>query len=180
TSLAAEQIAYIGFHPCKAKPHVAPAVPLERLLIHVRGGKVFAVEVSPQSIASNLGFRGRPTAAGSPFQSIFFYRHGVNAHEKDVRLGELLVKSGAMPVETLQLGIDAQSQNRNVPIGQVLVEQGEVPSEAVDTAVLLQARRKMRLGQMLIEAGVATQAVIDRAIAEQKQRKGKRLGQVLI
>jgi type II secretory ATPase GspE/PulE/Tfp pilus assembly ATPase PilB-like protein len=180
TSLAAEQIAYVAFHPCKAKPYVTPAGPLERFLIQVGGGKVFAVEVSPQSIASNLGFRGRPTAADSPFQSIFFYKHGVNVHEKDVRLGELLVKSGVIPVETLQLGIDAQSQNRNIAIGQVLVEQGEVPSEAVDAAVSLQARRKMRLGQMLIEAGVATQAVIDRAVTEQKQRKGKRLGQVLI
>src|SRR4051794_769479 len=85
TSLAAEQIAYIAFHPCKAKPYVAPPGPLERLLIHVGGGKVFAVEVSPQSIASNLGFRGRPTAEGSPFHSIFFYKHGVNAHEKDIR-----------------------------------------------------------------------------------------------
>ena len=180
-SIPAERIAYIAFHATKAsKPYTLPPGPVERFRIHVAGGKVFSVEVNTVSIANKLGFRARPSEASSPHHSIFFYKHGVNAHEKDLPLGELLVKTGVIPLKKLQLGIDAQSVNRTVPIGQILVEQGAVGTDAVAEAMSLQARRKLRIGQILVESGLTSQSSVDRALVEQKLRKGKRLGEVLI
>jgi type II secretory ATPase GspE/PulE/Tfp pilus assembly ATPase PilB-like protein len=182
-SLAAEQVAYIAFHRAAGdraslppKPGEAP----ERFRIHVAGGKTFEVDVSSAAINSNLGFRGRPTAESSPYKSIFFYAHGVNAREKDAPLGEMLVESGLLGSQSLRRGVDAQTANRSVPLGQLLVESGEIDGAGVAAAMALQARRKLRIGQILVEAGLATEEAIERALGEQKQRKGKRLGEVLV
>jgi type II secretory ATPase GspE/PulE/Tfp pilus assembly ATPase PilB-like protein len=182
TSIPAEQIAYIGFHRDQAvdASYGLPPGFVERFRIHVPGGKTFSVEALAASLISSLGFRGCPTDPSSSFQSIFFYRHGVKAHEKDVALGEMLVQSGLVTTGALQLAIDAQSLNRSAPLGQILVERGQVDGAAITTALSLQARRKLRIGKILVEAGLATQASIDSAVAEQKNRKGKRLGEVLV
>jgi type II secretory ATPase GspE/PulE/Tfp pilus assembly ATPase PilB-like protein len=181
-SLAAEQVAYIAFHRVAGEGPGVPANdggPLERFRIHVSGGKTFEVDVSPSAISSNLGFRGRPPSE-SPFKSIFFYAHGVNARERDAPLGEMLLESGVLGSQSLRRGVDAQTANRNVPIGQLLIESGEVNGDGVAAAMALQARRKLRIGQILVEAGLASEDAIERALSEQKQRKGKRLGEVLV
>ncbi len=182
-SLAAEQVAYIAFHRVAgAQVSVAPTdgAPMERFRIHVAGGKTFEVDVAAAALNSNLGFRGYPPSGSDPYRAIFFYAHGVNAREKAAPLGEMLVESGVVGPQSLRRGVDAQAANRTVPLGQVLVEQGEVAGSSVDTAVALQARRKLRLGQILVEAGLASEEAIERALREQKQRKGKRIGEVLV
>ena len=181
-SLAAEQVAYIAFQrvPGERNSAAPAASALERFRIHVAGGKKFEVDVSAAAVNSNLGFRGFPPASSSPFSSIFFYSHGVNAREKDEPLGEMLVVSGLLGPQTLRRGVDTQSANRNVPLGQLLIENGEVDGAGVAAAMALQARRKLRIGQILVEAGLATEESIERALSEQKLRKGKRLGEVLV
>ena len=181
-SLAAEQVAYIAFHRAAGeRPGVVAndAEAVERFRIHVAGGKTFEVDVSMAAINSNLGFRGQPTSE-SPFKSIFFYAHAVNAREKAAPLGEMLVQSGMLGSQSLRRGVDAQTANRTVPIGQLLIESGEVDGDGVAAAIALQARRKLRIGQVLVEAGLASEEAIERALSEQKLRKGKRLGEVLV
>lgn len=191
-SLAAEKVAYIAFHRGEgehdrisltlAGASTAPADggSMERFRIHVAGGKIFTVDVAPASIHSNLGFRGFPPAGTTPFKSIFFYAHGVNAREKDATIGEMLIASGVVESESLLRGVEAQTVHRSIPIGQLLVESGELDGAGVATAMALQARRKLRIGQILVEAGLATEDAIERALNEQKLRKGKRLGEVLV
>ncbi len=180
-SFPPEQIAYVAFHRGKAdNSNVAKVGRVERFRIHVAGGKIFSVEVSPLSITGNLGFRGRPTDPASPYEAIYFYKHGVNAHERDLPIGDMLVKSGVIPLRALKLGVEAQGLDRSIPLGEILLEQGDVDQGAIAAAVALQARRKLRIGEILVESGLATQAAIDRAVEEQKRRKGKRLGQVLV
>ncbi len=181
-SLAAEQVAYIAFQRAAGERNsTAPgAGPLEHFRIHVAGGKTFEVDVSAAAVNSNLGFRGFPAPGSSPYSSIFFYAHGVNAREKDEPLGEMLVESGLLGPQTLRRGVDTQSANRNLPLGQLLIENGEVDGAGVAAAMALQARRKLRIGQILVEAGLATEESIERALSEQKLRKGKRLGEVLV
>ena len=181
-SLAAEQVAYIAFQRAAGERNsTAPgAGPLEHFRIHVAGGKTFEVDVSAAAVNSNLGFRGFPAPGSSPYSSIFFYAHGVNAREKDEPLGEMRVESGLLGPQTLRRGVDTQSANRNLPLGQLLIENGEVDGAGVAAAMALQARRKLRIGQILVEAGLATEESIERALSEQKLRKGKRLGEVLV
>jgi type II secretory ATPase GspE/PulE/Tfp pilus assembly ATPase PilB-like protein len=182
-SLAAEHVAYIAFHRV-AGAHVSAAptdgAPMDRFRIHASGGTTFEVDVSASAINSNLGFRGYPTDPSSPYRAVFFYAHGVNAREKAAPLGEMLVESGVVGPQSLRRGVEAQAANRNVPLGQLLVEKGEIDDRSVDTAMALQARRKLRLGQILVEAGLATEDAIERALSEQKQHKGKRIGEVLV
>jgi type II secretory ATPase GspE/PulE/Tfp pilus assembly ATPase PilB-like protein len=180
-SLAAEQVAYIAFHRA-AGERIAPrnGGGEERFRIHVAGGKIFEVSVPAAAINSNLGFRGHPTSEASPYHSIFFYAHGVNAREKDAPLGEMLMQSGMLGSQSLRLGVDAQAANRNVPLGQLLIESGELDGDGVAAAMALQSRRKLRIGQILVEAGLASEEAIERALSEQKLRKGKRLGEVLV
>jgi len=181
TLIAAEHIAYVGFHRGHGETVVLPdSEPLEKLKVHVAGGAVFAVDAPASAVSSNLGFRAYPTDATSSFKFIYFYAHGINAREKDVPLGEMLVESGLLGPKTLRRGVDTQTANRNAALGQILVENGDVAADAVEQAAALQARRKLRIGQILVEAGLATQEAIERALAEQKQRKGKRLGEVLV
>lgn len=182
-SLAAEQIAYIAFFRAPGdRSSMAPpdGGALERFRIHAAGGKSFEVDVSSAAINSNLGFRGFPPAGVSPYKSIFFYAHGVNAREKDAPLGEMLVESGVLGSQLLRRGVDLQAANRTVSLGQLLVESGDVDGHIVAEAMNLQARRKLRIGQILVEAGLASEEAIQRALTEQKQRKGKRLGEVLV
>ncbi len=183
TSLAAEQIAYIAFHRTTGDRVSVPPTDggaMDRFRVHVAGGKTFSVNVSASAVASNLGFRGYPTAGMSPHKSIFFYSHGVNAREHDLPIGEMLLESGVVGSQSLRRGVDAQTVHRTIALGEILVEQGEVAGEDVATAVALQARRKLRIGQILVEAGLASEEAIERALVEQKQRKGKRLGEVLV
>ncbi|CAN5925617.1 ATPase, T2SS/T4P/T4SS family [soil metagenome] len=183
-SLAAEQVAYIAFQRVAGERlSAAPnsnAGAMERFRIHVAGGKTFEVDVSSAAVNSNLGFRGFPASGSSPFSSIFFYSHGVNAREKDAPLGEMLVESGLLGSQSLRRGVDTQSANRNVPLGQLLIENGDLDGAGVATAMALQARRKLRIGQILVEAGLASEEAIERALGEQKLRKGRRLGEVLV
>lgn len=178
-AIPAERAAYVAFVQQPREPRPTLSGPLERMKIHVAGGASFSVETPTPNLRNPLGFTGYPTDAQSPYRQIYFYAHGVNAKEKDVPLGEMMIDAGLLGPEHLRAGVETQQRNRSIPIGQILVEQG-VDSVSVEEAAKLQARKKLRIGQILVEAGLATPDAIDRALAEQKLRKGKRLGEVLV
>ena len=178
--IGAEQVAYVAFTRASGGNEIAREDGVERFRIHVAGGKTFVVDVKAAMLNGPLGFFAHPAEPNSVFKHIYFYAHGVNAKEKDVPLGALLVESGVIPVKALHEGVAEQETRRSVPVGQIMVEQGSVEAWAVEQAAALQARRKLRIGQILVEAGLATNEAVDRALVEQKQRKGRRLGEILI
>ena len=179
TILPAEQIAYIGFQTITDAPTKPAEAELETLRIHVSGGASFLVDVQRSALGSVIGFFAWP-AEITPYAAVFFYAHAVNAKEKNVPLGDMLVDSGVLGANGLKRGLDQQQVHRSIPVGQILVEQGQVDAKAMEEAAALQSRKKLRIGQILVEAGLATNEAIERALAEQKQRRGKRIGEVLV
>ena len=178
--IPAEQIAYIAFHRGTTPAPPIDDGPLERIKVHVTGGRILDV-VAPGKVRERaVGFRAYPQDPAGPFEHFYFYSHGVNAAESDVPIGEMLVDAGMLGETSLAIGVRAQATSREQPIGQILVEQGSVDPASVEEAARLQERRKLRIGQILVEAGLATSAAVDRALEEQKKRKGKRLGEVLV
>jgi type II secretory ATPase GspE/PulE/Tfp pilus assembly ATPase PilB-like protein len=178
TVLRAEDLAYIGFHRAgEATPQ--PDASLENYKIHVAGGEQLSVRTAPQA-GPGVGFIGYPLGAESPYGLIFFYRHGVNAREKDAPIGSLLVSSGVLNRSTLDHGLAVQTASRSVPIGQILIELKKVDKETVDEAAELQKRKRLRIGEVLREAGLVSDNDIEQALVEQRSRKGKRLGEVLV
>ena len=83
-----------------------------------------------------------------PHSLVSEYAELINAlPEKDSRLGELLVNSGALTQEELNEGLQIQQAPPSAPhalIGQILVEEGMVQREVVDDAVEKQKQSRER------------------------------------
>jgi type II secretory ATPase GspE/PulE/Tfp pilus assembly ATPase PilB-like protein len=176
--LRAEDIAYIAFH---RGPETLPAseANLELYKIHVAGGEQLLVRTAAK-MPVGVGFLALPVSAEGPYAAFFFYRHGVNAREKEAPIGTLLVTSGRLDRHSLAQGLAAQSAARSAPIGQILVELKKIDKETVDEAAELQKRKRLRIGEVLREAGLISAQDIEQALTEQRKRKGKRLGEVLV
>lgn len=178
--IAAEQIAYIGYHRLPGEPPPVAAPHAQRYKIHTAGGKLFRVLIDSSAETYPVGFMAVATAENPEFKALFFYKHAVNAREKDVPIGEMLVGGGAVAPGQIAQAVGYQQVQRSVPIGEILVEQRKVSSNAIAEAAALQQRKRMRIGEVLIEAGLATADDISNALQEQKKRRGKRLGEVLV
>ncbi len=181
TLIPVENIAYIAFLKKPGEKFPRP-VGIKPCRVHVAGGKSFQVEAalpahkSPTDKDPQGGFFAYPQNLESPYREFFFYERGVNATEGKEPIGQMLVDGGHARKEDVRIGISVQ----NPPIGQILVEQERVAPEAIDAAVAVQDRKRLRLGEVLIEAGLATQKDIEHALSEQKNRKGKKIGEILI
>jgi type II secretory ATPase GspE/PulE/Tfp pilus assembly ATPase PilB-like protein len=177
-TIAVRRIAYIGF---QRTAHGAdlPGGGTESYKVHLVGGAVFEVSLVPGSWRNGAGFYATPRDPG-PYAELFFYNHGVRAHEKDLPLGAMLVRLGALHPDALDHAVIAQHSGRSTPIGQILVEKLKVTEEDVARAIALQHERKQRIGEVLTEEGLATREDIEAALLEQRRRKGKRLGEVLV
>jgi type II secretory ATPase GspE/PulE/Tfp pilus assembly ATPase PilB-like protein len=178
TVVRAEDVAYIAFHRSSdVAPRPEPDSEIYK--IHVAGGEQLLVRAAKQG-GSAVGFLAHPVSSEGPYAAYFFYRHGINAREKEVPIGSLLVSSGRLDRSSLVQGLAAQSAGRSTPIGQILVELKKVDKETVDEAAELQKRKRLRIGEVLREAGLVSAQDIEQALAEQRKRKGKRLGEVLV
>ncbi|HEY3668276.1 MAG TPA: ATPase, T2SS/T4P/T4SS family [Polyangiaceae bacterium] len=177
-SIAAERIAYVGFHRPSAGPPAPPSKRRGALKVHLSSAHVLSVDPDPEH-PGPLGFYATPAEA-SPFKEIFFYNHGIRLRELNEPLGEMLLKDGRVGTPALAQGLQAQKDQKRTPIGQILVEHKRVDSGAIEQAAQLQKRKGTRLGEVLIEAGLADAADIEFALAEQRKRGGKRIGQILV
>lgn len=177
--VAGEQIAYVAFHRAEGTASRSQ-IKRKQLKIHVTGGRLFRVEADATALSNHLGFFATPMEPSSPYEQFFFYAHGINAKEDAAPLGELLIKSGALSATTLKQGLQAYQVGQRVSLGKILVERHNVDPDAVEQAVDLQQRKRLRLGELLIGAGWITKDQLDTALAEQKKRKGKRIGEVLV
>jgi type II secretory ATPase GspE/PulE/Tfp pilus assembly ATPase PilB-like protein len=178
-NLAAERIAYVGFHRPRGGPPSPPNKRRGSLKVHLSADLVLVVDPDAEA-QGPLGFYAKPSDAQSPFKEIFFYNHGIRLRELNEPLGEMLVKDGRVGSPGLEAGLEAQKGQKRTPIGQILVEHKRVDSGALEQAAQLQQRKGTRLGEVLIEAGLAEPADIEFALAEQRKRGGKRIGQILV
>jgi type II secretory ATPase GspE/PulE/Tfp pilus assembly ATPase PilB-like protein len=178
--LAAESVAYIGWHRKPGEPPPPPLSKAERFKLHIAGRWTFAVQVREAQGARATGIVGESNTTELPFSKIFFYAHAIQRKERDEPLGEMLVRAGAVGPEAVARAVESQRKQRAVPIGQILVELRRVSAQAVDQALSAQERRRLRIGEVLVEAGLVSEADINSALSEQKKRKGKRLGEVLV
>jgi type II secretory ATPase GspE/PulE/Tfp pilus assembly ATPase PilB-like protein len=183
--LASKEISYVAFHKGETPVTWPDDVELREFDIHLPGGKKFHVESDPSQVSHPIGFYAVPVSKYSQYSEIFFYSHGINAHEDKEPLGSIMVRNGIVQAEALEKGLREQTAHRNAPIGQILVEQEKVGAEDVEKAAQEQISRHkrgkhMRLGEILIEAGLANEDDILAAIEEQKKRKGKRIGEILV
>jgi type II secretory ATPase GspE/PulE/Tfp pilus assembly ATPase PilB-like protein len=179
-SLAAERIAYIGFHTGPAVASHTESTGDISWKIHVSGARTFLVEPSDPVPATAIGFYARPRDPFSPFGEIFFYNHGVNLKEINRPLGEMLVRDGRIAAATLEKVLEAQKGQRRSTIGEILVEQRKVDQVAIERVAAAQGRKGTRIGEVLIEAGLVTAQDVELALSEQRRRGGKRVGQILI
>jgi type II secretory ATPase GspE/PulE/Tfp pilus assembly ATPase PilB-like protein len=180
TTLAAERVAYLGFHKSPGQPPPAPSARVGTFKVHAIGGKTFVVDLVESGTPEALGFYARPSDAQSRFKEIFFYAHGVTLREVNEPIGEMLIKDGRLGESALQQGLDAQRSEPRTPIGEILLEQQKVERGALDEAAALQKRKGTRLGEVLIEAGLVSAEDVELALAEQRKRGGKRIGQILV
>ena len=179
-TLAAERVAYIGFHRDPSDPPPAPGTRPGALKIHLSAGKTFLVDLIDLVPTDAVGFPARPADPRSPFREIFFYNHGVNLRELNEPLGSMLVRDGRVGSNALERGLAAQKEQKRTPIGQILVEYKKIDRVVLEQAASLQSRKGTRLGEVLIEAGLADSQDIEFALAEQRRRGGKRIGQILV
>jgi type II secretory ATPase GspE/PulE/Tfp pilus assembly ATPase PilB-like protein len=180
-TLAAERIAYIGFHRSPGDPPALPTARRGELKLHLSANKTFLVDLSDPKANDAVGFYARPAEPRSLFREIFFYNHGVNLKELNEPLGSMLVRDGRVGGAALEKGLAAQKEQKRTPIGQILVEHKKIDKAALEQAASsLQSRKGTRLGEVLIEAGLADPADIEFALSEQRRRGGKRIGQILV
>jgi type II secretory ATPase GspE/PulE/Tfp pilus assembly ATPase PilB-like protein len=179
-ALAAERVAYVGFHRRNQDQDHEPEGARVARRIHLSSGRSFVVAMSPAADASRVGFFASPVEASSPFAELFFYGHAVSRREDVDPIGQMLVDEGHLTGAELARGLSEQVARRNLPIGQILLDEKLIEPASLEDAIALQALRRKRLGEILIEEGLAKEADIELALAEQKKRAGKRLGDILV
>jgi type II secretory ATPase GspE/PulE/Tfp pilus assembly ATPase PilB-like protein len=179
--LPAERVAFVGFQRLAGRT-VLQRIDRDRVVrkVHVPTGRSFVVETSEPSLQDNLGFYAVPTDAASPFEELFFYRHGVDAVEIVALLGAMLVEGGLLTPSALEAGLAQQADRRGAPLGQILIQQKALTPAALDAALALQTRKRGRLGEILVEEGLVKPADVEAALAEQRRRANERLGDILV
>lgn len=180
--LRAEDLSYIAF---ARKPDQWSSgrltAPMGRIVkVHVAGGRLFSVHASEEELANPLGFFGQPADPASPFEEIFFYRHGISAVEDSRPLGGMLVDAGVIASADLDKVLEAQNKGRGKLIGEILVEHRKASPEAIAEAVDIQKRKHAKLGDVLVEIGVVSREDIDAAFEEQRRGRNQRLGEILV
>jgi len=177
--LAAESIAWVGFHGEDATPPVPPAPSRASLRVHFPRGRSLLVDPTSDS-RDPLGFWAVPVDAEAPFERVYVYAHGRLALERNESLGAMLVSQGAVEPRDLARGLDHQASLRRRRIGEILLEQKCIEEEDLDEALAVHRRRNLRLGEVLVESGLVTEEDVEAALAEQANQRGRRIGEILV
>ena len=96
------------------------------------------------------------------------------------KLGELLLRTGAVDRDGLEDALAKQRRNRRL-LGEILVESG-VPLAVVTSALLRQVKLQAtggRVGALVVELGLATPSDVGRALFRQVQTRAP-IGEVLV
>jgi hypothetical protein len=97
---------------------------------------------------------------------------------EDNRIGQLLVRSRILTVDSLEVCLARQAEQPGRLLGEIVVEQGHATVEDIHAALRAQLA-EMRLGQILVRTRCITPAQLDIALVEQ-ENTGELLGSILI
>lgn len=147
-------------------------------------GGCFRVHV-PESEIFAGGFFGFPADNGGDWQAIFFCLQGVKRRQLSERLGEILVRHGAVPEKAVQAALNEQERLRGRRVGEILSERHQLPRETIEktlagAAGMTNLPENARVGDILVAAGLVTRPQVELAVAEQQQGKHKKIGDLLI
>ncbi|MDX8410312.1 MAG: GspE/PulE family protein [Mariprofundaceae bacterium] len=173
-------IVYVGFHRLgggSSRPMKLAG--MERLKVHTVTSECFDV-LEPSNQFHPAGFYAMVDDTGQPFESMFFYHHGVRSKKKAQPLGEIITQAPVAPPEAVQQELAEQEVARKEKLGDILVEQKKISIRDVEASSEQRFRKRKRLGEMLIEAGLIKQEDLNKALKEQAQCRGKKLGETLV
>ncbi|MEB3222054.1 MAG: hypothetical protein VKS61_08250 [Candidatus Sericytochromatia bacterium] len=97
---------------------------------------------------------------------------------EDNRIGQLLIRSRILTVDTLETCLALQAHHPGRLLGEIVVEQGHATVEDIHAALRAQLA-DLRLGQILLRTRCITPAQLDIALVEQ-ENTGELLGSILI
>ncbi|MEB3328651.1 MAG: hypothetical protein VKQ33_05410 [Candidatus Sericytochromatia bacterium] len=97
---------------------------------------------------------------------------------EDNRIGQLLLRSRILTVETLESCLVRQAAHPGRLLGEIVVELGHASVEDIHAALRAQLA-DLRLGQILVRTRCITPAQLDIALVEQ-ENTGELLGSILI
>lgn len=105
--------------------------------------------------------------------------------EKELKLGELLVRDGYIPMDAIQKVLDIQreydfiSKRAYKPFGQICVELKLFTSDELQ-AFLKKYRKSIKLGELLVKMRAIKPPQLEKALALQEKEPERRLGEILI
>ena len=104
---------------------------------------------------------------------------------KDVQigpqLGELLLESQIISIDSLSQALETQVKFRQDKIGKYLTDRAVISGQELLTALDTQEKRpNVRLGDLLVESELITPEQLREALAIQTGQRGKRVGEILI
>ena len=147
-------------------------------------GESFKVHIPEAEIFAN-GFFGFPTEDGTDWEAIFFSLQGVRRRQLSERVGEILVRHGALPEEGLKAALAEQERLRTRRVGEIIAETSNLSRDAIEETLAGAAQRSdlpktARVGDILVAAGLVTRQQVEAAVAAQKQGQRKKIGDLLI
>lgn len=95
------------------------------------------------------------------------------------RLGELLVKEGLIPEDSIQKVLDLQAQSPHKLFGRLCVELGLLSTDKLQS-FLKKQRKSIKLGELLIKQNRLTPEALEKALEHQQSNPDQRLGEILI
>lgn len=104
---------------------------------------------------------------------------------REMKLGELLVKEGYIPIDAIQKVLEIQKEygfisNREYkPFGQICVDLKLLTSEELQ-AFLKKHRKSIKIGELLIKMRAIKAPHLEKALALQEKEPERRLGEILI
>ena len=147
-------------------------------------GDTFKVHIPDADIFAN-GFFGFPTKSDSEWRAIFFSLEGVRRRQLSERVGEILVRHGAILEEGLKAALAEQERLRSRRVGEIIAESHNLSQEAIEETLAGANQRRdlpknARVGDILVAAGLVSRQQVEEAVNAQQQGQRKKIGDVLI
>ncbi|MDQ6990514.1 MAG: ATPase, T2SS/T4P/T4SS family [Mariprofundaceae bacterium] len=178
-TLFTKDIVYVGQHRNSSEESVLTRQEhkLEELKITTIHSDTFHVQVYP-TLPLIPGFFAISNNTFTPFQRIFFYRHGIYLEERPEKLGDLLISENLASPQDVKKALDLQKKGTPA-LGTVLKDQGKINAKDIKHALDVQRHLDIKLGDILMERKLVTHGQITAALKDQIRSK-KPLGTIFV
>ncbi|MDQ6994456.1 MAG: hypothetical protein Q9M18_02530, partial [Mariprofundaceae bacterium] len=178
-TLSAKDIVYIGQHQNSTEKSVLTHQEhkLEELKITTIHSDTFHVQAYP-ALPHAPGFFAISNNTFTPYQRIFFYRHGIHFEEHPEKLGDLLISENLASPQDVKKALELQKKGTPA-LGTVLKDQGKINAKDIKHALDVQRHRDIKLGDILMERKLVTHAQVKAGLKEQIHSK-KPLGTIFV